>query len=243
MDADDPNGDERTRAPDMTPNDDGTWKVQSEQVRYPVYTPGGYDADQIETDQAVLIERGYMQASDDWTNVEITGYLRVNDYTDNSTNGGPHIEFFARGGRHSSSASCEGTALHSNVYVEGRVKFEKELEHTAGYTDNDPDIDGAIDPLQDRWVGIKGVFYNLPDGNVRLETWVDDTSDNESGPGNDWRLIHEYVDDGNWGGGEPNCGGSDDTIITWGAPMATFRWDNIEDMDLKYLSVREIAVP
>jgi hypothetical protein len=48
------------------------------------------------------------------------------------------------------------------------------------------------------------------------------------------------LDDGNWGGGTPNCGGPDTQIITWGGPIAIFRWDNIDDMDVKYFNVREI---
>jgi hypothetical protein len=44
-------------------------------------------------------------------------------------------------------------------------------------------------------------------------------------------------------GGQPNCGGTDHTIITWGDPIAIFRWDNINDMDVIDLSVREIQQP
>jgi hypothetical protein len=28
--------------------------------------------------------------------------------------------------------------------------------------------------------------------------------------------------------------------ITWGGPIAVFRWDNANDVDFKWLSVREI---
>jgi len=28
--------------------------------------------------------------------------------------------------------------------------------------------------------------------------------------------------------------------ITWGGPIATFRWDSAEDVDFRWLSVREI---
>ena len=31
-----------------------------------------------------------------------------------------------------------------------------------------------------------------------------------------------------------------DQIITWGDPIATFRWDDARDVDFKFLSVREI---
>jgi len=31
--------------------------------------------------------------------------------------------------------------------------------------------------------------------------------------------------------------------ITWGGPIATFRWDSAEDVDFRWLSVREIQSP
>ena len=88
-----------------------------------------------------------------------------------------------------------------------------------------------------RWIGIKAVFYNLPDGSVRLEQWIDADSSNN------WHRVLRYTDDGNWGGGYPNCGGPDTQVITWGGPIAIFRWDNINDMDVIDLSVREIQAP
>ncbi|MFZ0327284.1 MAG: hypothetical protein WBP64_14610 [Nitrososphaeraceae archaeon] len=30
------------------------------------------------------------------------------------------------------------------------------------------------------------------------------------------------------------------TMITWGGPLTHFRWDNIDNMDIKFFSVREI---
>jgi hypothetical protein len=45
------------------------------------------------------------------------------------------------------------------------------------------------------------------------------------------------------GGGRPDCAGTDHAIITWGGPIAIFRWDNIDDMDVRGLSVREIQAP
>ena len=36
------------------------------------------------------------------------------------------------------------------------------------------------------------------------------------------------------------CGGEPDQIITWGGPIATFRWDGASDVDIKNFSVREI---
>jgi len=55
--------------------------------------------------------------------------------------------------------------------------------------------------------------------------------------------VHKFTADRNWGGRQPGCGGTDHTIIIWGVPIAIFRWDNINDMDVIDLTVREIQQP
>jgi hypothetical protein len=225
----------------LTKNPDGSYKVTSTQVRLQVFTSSGYHQGSITTyNQQQLAAKGYMQSPNDWKNVEMTGYLKVNSFTSSTTNGAAHIELLARGGTHTSSVPCEGTAYHSNTYETGRVKFEKELAHTAGYTTGDPEISGATSPLKGKWVGIKAVFHTFPNGSVQLEQWLDDKSDNINSLGNNWHRVLQFKDIGNWGGGTPNCGGTPTTIITWGGPIAHFRWDNIDNMDIKYLSIREI---
>ncbi|MBV9179178.1 MAG: hypothetical protein JO297_19275 [Nitrososphaeraceae archaeon] len=258
MNMDDPNHDPRAgkgEGPSTTfvqRNDyDGSWKVENNEVRYGALTSSGYNPQLITTlNQQDLAAKGYMQSPNDWKNVEMTGYLKVNSFSDSTRNGAAHIEFLARGGRNTNEQTeinglplqCEGTTYHSNTYETGRVKFEKDLMHTQGYTSDsqDPQLKHATNNLEGRWIGIKAVFYNLPNGSVKLEQWLDDSTNNINTPGNQWHKVLEYSDDGNWGGGQNDCGGTDTTIITWGGPIAIFRWDNIDDMDVKDLSVREI---
>ena len=99
----------------------------------------------------------------------------------------------------------EATTYHSNTYETGRAKFEKDLMHTQGYTTNDiqkPNV--TKEPLLRSWIGIKAVFYNLPDNNsVKLEQNIDDNSNNN------WHKVLSYTEDGQWGGGTPNCEGVD----------------------------------
>ena len=184
-----------------------------------------------------------MQSLNDWKNVEMTGYFKINHFTNSESNGKAHIELVARGGKNTNdktlinglSEQCESTTYHSNTYETGRVKFEKDLEHTQGYTTNDSENLNAIkNPIIGKWIGIKAVFYNLSDGSVRLEQYIDENSSNN------WHRVLLYDDNGHWGGGNPNCGGLDTQVITWGGPIAIFRWDNIDDMDVKDFSVREI---
>ena len=72
---------------------------------------------------------------------------------------------------------------------------------------------------------------------VKIEQWIDQDASNT------WHKVLEYIDNGHRGGGNPNCGGTDHTIITWGGPIAIFRWGNIDNMDIKDFSIREIQDP
>jgi hypothetical protein len=63
----------------LSKNDDGSFKVTSNQVRMNVYTSSLYDKSKITTlDQIELHQKGYMQSPNDWRNVEITGYVKLN---------------------------------------------------------------------------------------------------------------------------------------------------------------------
>jgi hypothetical protein len=181
-----------------------------------------------------------MQSPSDWKNVEITGRFKVVSYTDSTTNGAAHLELSARGGTHTSSAPCEGTAYHGNLYVTGRSKFEKELMHTGGYATNNPQKVGAVGPLQGKWFDFKHVIYSLPNGNIKVEQYY---RENVNGQWSSWQKIFEHTDTGSWGGGTNNCSGTSNHMIKWGGPLVFFRWDNIDKMQFYNLSVREIVPP
>jgi len=87
--------------------------------------------------------------------------------------------------------------------------------------------------LDKDWFRFKGIIYNLPDGSVKLESWLDPFLNNT------WIKIAEYQDKGGWGKNGNKCQGKDDHIITWGSPTATFRWDDAL-VHFRNLSVREI---
>jgi hypothetical protein len=218
------------------------YETTSTQVRLRVGPPSsGYHPDQISTlNQNQLTSKGYMQSPYDWKNVEITGRFKVVSYTDSTTNGAAHLELSARGGTHTSSAPCEGTAYHGNLYVTGRSKFEKELMHTGGYATNNPQKVGAVGPLQGKWFDFKHVIYTLPNGNIKVEQYYRELV---NGQWSAWTKIFEHTDTGNWGGGTNNCGGTSYQLIKWGGPLVFFRWDNIDKMHFYKLSIREIVPP
>jgi hypothetical protein len=245
----DPNGNT------LTKHTDGTYNIQSSSVRLQIFTSSGFHENQIKTLAQLCCAAVPLQSSNDWKNVEITGYLKPNHFTTSTTNGAAHIEFVARGARNTNdnylvgnpplSAQCEATTYHSNTYMTGRVKFEKDLMHTAGYTadSQDPQILSAVNMALGKWVGVKAVYYNFPNGTVKLQQWVDDSTDKINAPGNKCHKVLDFNDHGQWGGGNPNCDGTPSTIITWGGPIALFRWDNIDNMDFKDFSIREINPP
>ncbi|MGA9155084.1 MAG: hypothetical protein WBZ36_31260 [Candidatus Nitrosopolaris sp.] len=68
--------------------------------RYGILTSSGYHPKLITTfNQMQLATKGYMQSPNDWKNVKMTGYFKVNHFTSSTHNGAAHIELLARGGR------------------------------------------------------------------------------------------------------------------------------------------------
>jgi hypothetical protein len=241
MNMNNPTSDTRTNPPSMTRNPDGSWRVSSTQVRYGVFTSSGYDQDEIETlDHSVLAQKGYMQSPNDWKNVEMTGYVQVVDDNTDSEN----FAWYARGGRHTGSGApegCEGSSIKGDLFYNGRVRFAKEQWHVS-YVFR-PTTTATTD-IEDRWVGFKTMMWNTVQNGqtiVRMELWLDDNQDgNEDGP---WERVYQTLDDGGWGDEGEECGGEPDQIITWGGPIATFRWDGATNVHIKWFSVREIQPP
>ncbi len=262
----DPNNDARTvNTPKMTQNADGSWKVAfnninnnkqeqiipiqssgiccQDEVRYGILTSAGYDENKIVIDQKQLERRGYMQSPNDWKNVEMTGYAKLISTTGSSfaTNKGGWT-WEARGARHSGDMPpdvCYGMSYNAHIlWSTGDVRWEKEQWHAhIVSTDYHPSPAISID----RFIGFKAIMYNVvqPDGRtvVKLEIWVDPNSNNR------WYKVYEFTDSGGWGDAGQECGGDSDQIITWGGPLAIFRWDEATDVDIKDFSVREIQPP
>ena len=111
-----PNNDPRTGTPNEGPhttftgkNPDGSWKVQSSEVRYGILTSTFFQENQIKTlNQKQMAAQGYMLRPNDWKNVELTAYLRVDHATSSTSNGEAHIEFGAHGARNTSGGTVGG---------------------------------------------------------------------------------------------------------------------------------------
>jgi hypothetical protein len=188
----------------------------------------------------------------DFLNIEQTWRFKVLATGKGTRNGGPHVELVPGGYRQTSSqklagrdkavpASCESMSYHFNVYpLTGRVKLEKDSNHTSGYTLNetDPELKGAVEPFADgREVVEKAVLYRTPAG-MKLELYLDLT-----GKGVKFLKVLEYEDHGQWGptrGGNADCHASENVVLSMARVAIGYRCDNMDDFQFKDMSIRSI---
>ncbi len=240
----DPRFEMRGDVDDVIKNPDGSWTpIPGTKVRLAGYTEfsvGNFDGDNMPNYNYKFLEnQGYWYAPSDFKNVEMTGYVKLKD-ADDMSNG---FSWFARSISHTSGEDtrCGGGAYKFNLGFDGEVKAKKEMWHVSYFNSPAVHPEELGNSLKGKWIGYKGIVYNLADGSgVKQEIWLDMKNNNV------WKKVFEHYDKGGWGakgtaGGE-TCGGDWDQKITWGSPKVVFRWDNAE-VDFKYLSVREIQVP
>ena len=230
-----PNSDSRfSPQTTLTKNSDGSFKIKSTKVRMGVFTSSGFHPEEIKTlDHNKIALAGYMQSPNDWKDVEITGYVKLNNGNNDN------FVWYARGARHTGYGSppgCEGVAYKGDLFYDGSTRWSKEQWHSGGYVFGE--FGKNIGPIKGKWVGLKVIMYNIVEDDktsVKLELWVDKNNNN------DWIKAAEKIDKGGWGNTGGECGDKADQIITWGGPIASFRWDGATDVDIKKFSVREIA--
>lgn len=187
----------------------------------------------------VRMEVSRLPGSEEWKNVEMTGYAKILP----SNNPNDSLVWSIRGGKHNSTIPCEGTALKGGIDVNGTVSWVKEIWHTGGYTNKRAETQ-VTEPIIGRWIGWKVVVYNINNNTaVKMESYLDDKANNH------WLKVTDLIDNGGWYADEPDllffsvdCGKTKDHIITRGGPMAIFRSDNMT-WNFRDLSVREIQPP
>jgi hypothetical protein len=163
----------------------------------------------------------------EWKNVEMTGYFKLQDGNDQFT-------LIARQGpTYNDDGGCGAYGYYGLLDANGDAYFKKKLFHHGGYSDRTAVEENVVDDLDDRWVGIKLVAYDLDDDEVKLELWVDDGDED-----NNWKKATEYVDDGDWETHGSDCDRDEDDIIEDGT-RGGFRVDDSE-FEFKDLSIREI---
>jgi hypothetical protein len=163
-----------------------------------------------------------------WKNTEMTGYFRVIE-------GNDQITMIARHGpSYHDDGGCLAYGYYGMTAVDGEVYFKKKLWHyDDGYTRRLAQIE-ALDNILNDWIGMKFVVYDLPNGDVKLELWID-----EGDMTNNWKKVTELVDDGDIHVEGEDCGTPSNKVIKEGT-RASFRVDD-SLFNFKKLSVREIG--
>lgn len=207
-----PTSDERFQnEPPLLRNADGSWHLQGNspdyQVRIEAWSPAYSDSTQ--------------RINAKWRNVEITGYMKMEQEFGNT--GNYMFQLYSRGGHHSTTVPCEGTALKGALYRRPRLDSQtgarlsdfiratlrKEVCHSAycpnqGTVENSSVLTWTSTNFFDQWVGLKLIIYNVVESGVtytKQELYIDPDVEDSNGNlviQNNWRLCTTYTDRGGW---------------------------------------------
>jgi hypothetical protein len=166
-----------------------------------------------------------------WQNVESSVYVRC----PSSAYGSAGMDLRVKTDHYCVGSGGFGGYIILLNFPEQAIYFRKEKTHDIGYSSRMGQVSFVL-PVN-TWIGVKSICYNLSNGHVKLEIWIDM---NDGINGGNWVKRAEIIDDGSWpgsGGGTPIQTGS-----SGGSAIRTNMGDVVNThLEYKKWTVREIS--
>ena len=202
----------------------------SSDFRASISTSTGFNDGSCTQNQQTMVDRGYMQAANDWKNTEFTAELQV------FSSSSDHMTFGSRGARHTGSGGprgCTGSNYKVSIDMNGNgVQLNKESWHVSYHDMGNWSVSGLDVDSPHR---LKFLTYNTNNNtNVTIEVHI------ATGANNTFQHVFTVTDSGNVNNdaGECNCN-NDGQPLVWGTPTFLIRGD-AGSYGFRNVSVREI---